>query len=210
MMSNIIRFNDVNVIAGIYPDASLAPAGVVTPVQTHSCNVAVIGRDGKIPPLGDTDALISLCPGITVGVRTADCVPVLLHAPDIGAVAAIHAGWRGSLGGIVSDTLSRLVALGAETAGIEAAFGPSICGGCYQVSEEMVGDFRRAGFAESVIGERNIDLEAVNRRRLLQGGVPPENIHPGVGCTCETLLYPSWRRRQTPRRLLTWIALTAL
>lgn len=176
------------------------------PQQTHSCNVAVIGRDGVVPPLADTDAVISQCSGVAVGVRTADCVPVLLYAPDIPAVAAVHAGWRGSLGGIVSGTVGLLTHLGADPARIKAAFGPCICGKCYEVSPELAEDFRRAGFAGCIIGTRNLDLVAVNRSRLLDAGLLPANIETSSSlCTRETNWLPSWRRCQTDARLVTWI-----
>lgn len=86
-----IDFGVSGVRAGVVADAAKVADRVVLPQQTHSCKVAVIGRDGVVPPLADTDAVISMCSGVAVGVRTADCVPVLLYAPDIPAVAAVHA-----------------------------------------------------------------------------------------------------------------------
>lgn len=201
-----ICFSTPGAHAGIVPDAEMTRQ-VVTPVQTHGCNVAVIGREGAFPSLDDTDALISFRGGVAIGVKTADCVPVLLHAPDIKAVAAVHAGWKGSLHGIVSATLDRLRELGADLSLTQAAFGPSICGGCYQVSEELAAAFGREGFPEAIIGERNLDLEMVNRLRLISAGVNDDNITGGGRCTFETTWLPSWRREQTSRRLLSWIML---
>ncbi len=198
------------VSAGVCADVVEAPFVVTIPVQTHSCNVALIDRDAVVPPLDDTDALISLAPGVRIGVRTADCVPLLLYAPDLEAVAAVHAGWKGTLGGIVTATVERLAALGASPSMMKAAFGPSICGDCYEVSQELADEFRRAGFADCLAGERNVSLEAVNRCRLIDAGLLPENISVSRFCTLTTPWLPSWRREATTSRLLTWIELNTL
>ncbi len=209
-MNYRIFFSDAAVEAGVMDNAALAPAGTVIPVQTHSCNVAVIKSDGVVPNLENTDAIISLAPGLNIGVRTADCVPVLLHAPDIRAVAAIHAGWKGTIGGIVTFTIAKLQELGADPARIEAAFGPSICGKCYEVNLAMIELFRNAGYEKAIIGERHLDLQNVNRIRLLKSGVREENIHPSPICTFETDALPSWRRSASDSRLLTYIRLPRL
>ena len=85
------------VSAGICSDVDRFSHAVLLPVQTHSCTVAEVDSPCPLP---DTDAIITRTPGLRIGVRTADCVPLLLHAPDIRAVAAIHAGWKGTLGNI--------------------------------------------------------------------------------------------------------------
>ena len=72
----------------------ILPCNIVLPKQTHSLNVAIVSDGNEI--LEDTDAIITETPGLPIGVRTADCVPVILYAEDIKAVAAVHAGWKGS------------------------------------------------------------------------------------------------------------------
>ena len=200
-----IDFGDCHVTAGVCSDAALFGKDILLPVQTHSCNVAVVDADCSLP---DTDAVITRTPGLRIGVRTADCVPMLLFAPDIAAVAAIHAGWKGSLGGIADRTLELLDRLGANLSLLRAAFGPCICGSCYEVSHELADEFRAAGFSDCLVGERNVDLEAVNIRRLLRAGVRRENIKPKSCCTLETPAFPSWRRNCDTRRLLSWIMLS--
>lgn len=195
-------------ICGVEPDAARMSDDVTIPVQTHSCNVKVIASYGEIPSLEDTDAIICFRKGMKIGVRTADCVPVLLYAPDIDAVAAIHAGWKGSLGGIVDKVMDNLIDSGADPAVIKAAFGPSICAACYEVSEELSENFRTAGFEDAFISHRHISIEKVNTLRLIRRGVRPENIGAGRLCTKETPFLPSWRRCQTPLRLTTWVQLS--
>ncbi len=192
------------VSAGICSDVDRFSHAVLLPVQTHSCNVAEVDSPRPLP---DTDAIITRTPGLRIGVRTADCVPLLLHAPDIRAIAAIHAGWKGSLGDITGNTVRRLTEAGASPQLMQAAFGPSICGVCYEVSAELADNFRRAGFSDCISGNRHVDLEAVNRSRLLALGLKAENIRPKPMCTFEKHALPSWRRNATTSRLLTWIML---
>lgn len=104
---------------------------------------------------------------MAIGVKTADCVPVLVFAPDIRAVAAIHAGWKGSLGGIVSRTMEMLADAGADMELIKAAMGPCISGRNYEVSQELAETFATAGFSDCILGGNHLDLPAVNRKRLL-------------------------------------------
>lgn len=208
------------VAGGVVSDAERMGGDVVWPEQTHGCNVRVIdrgsvfdgervwGADGREIDLSDTDAIVCLQKGIKVGVRTADCVPVVIYAPDMEAVAAVHAGWKGTLGGIVEATVGKLRELGADPRLMHACFGPNICGECYEVSRELANEFRAAGFADCILDERNVDLEGVNRKRLLGAGVREENIVGKRYCTKTTPVFPSWRRNPCQERLLTWIELS--
>lgn len=204
-----LNFKSDNTEAGVWPDAATFPLDVVLPRQTHTCRVGIIETpEDARQEFADTDALISFCRRLRIGVRTADCVPVLLHAPDIGAVAAVHAGWKGSLGGILTNALDILCERGADMRLLKAGFGPSVCGSCYEVSRELANLFADSGFSDCITGERNLDLEAVNTQRLLAAGVLRSNISPSVACTMQTPSLPSWRRDAgTQVRLLTYIML---
>lgn len=202
------QLNSPGIEGGFLPDETMAAGSVTIPQQTHTCNVGVIGTDGPSGTFADTDALICFRPGTAIGVRTADCVPVLLHAPDAGAVAAIHAGWKGSLGGIVTRAVRMLTEAGADPQLMRAFMGPCISGKNYEVSAELAERFRAAGFADCVTGERHLDLPAVNRKRLMDEGIPAENIRMPEVCTMESTVFPSWRREPgTTARLLSWIRL---
>lgn len=193
--------------------SSCLPDSAVTPLQTHTCRVRWTDGSEEAGALADTDGLLTCVRGLWIGVRTADCVPLVLHAPDIGAVGAVHAGWRGTLGGIAGEAVRLLLGRGADPARIHAAFGPCICGDCYEVSPELADDFRRAGLGESVSGMRgarpHIDLVASNRTILTRCGVSPGNIAPPAACTYGSGgVWPSWRRDNgTARRLFTCIRL---
>lgn len=199
------------------PDIILPESvSLVLPQQTHTAHVDICTSPGQTFP--DTDALITRDPAIAVGVRTADCQPILLYAPDIRAVAAIHAGWRGTFGRIGSNTVRRLTALGANPAGIKALLGPSICPECYEVSAELVKQFREAGFRH-LSSPDHLDLARLNAEDLADAGIQPANITFSHQCTRHTTdntspttsryLYPSWRREPgTTTRLISAIRLT--
>lgn len=195
---------------------------LLLPQQTHTVNIGEVFSTAE--SFSDTDALITRKRRMAVGVRTADCVPILLYAPDIQAVAAIHAGWKGTLGGIVTATTQRLMELGAQPSEIQAVIGACICGDCYEVSPELASMFIDAGYAEGVTAppsqdpltgkETNprrphLDLPAINKLQLESAGVLSPNIRLLNLCTRHSpLLLPSWRRTPgEPRRLITFIGL---
>lgn len=186
------------------------PDGVALalPVQTHAARVAIVRQPDETFP--DTDGLISLSPEIAVGVRTADCQPVILFAPDIRAVAAVHAGWRGTIARISGSAVSELCRLGASPSLMRAFLGPAICGQCYEVSPELVDDFKAAGFAINT-APRHLDLADLNSQDLVGAGLRRANITGSEHCTLHTVAprYPSWRRVPgTTTRLITAARLT--
>lgn len=202
-------------MAGVIADSRQFTGEIVLPRQTHTTNIALLPDDSplsEIPPFDDTDALISFRTDCAIGIRTADCVPVLLYAPDIHAVAAIHAGWRGTIGGIVSLAVKKLTELGAAPEAMKAAIGPAICSDCYEVDTELADRFADAGFGEFVTRhpdrKPHLDLPGINRFQLTRCGLPDASIHNCGICTLSTPALPSWRREPgIESRLLTWIRL---
>lgn len=188
------------------------------PDQTHSCNVAI--ADGFRRYYPDTDALITFERDVPIGIKTADCVPILLYAPDKQGIAAIHAGWKGSLGGIVENVMDVLEEKGVDPVQLKVAFGPSISKDVYEVSKELAEGFIDAGFGAYVYSPKeskekpHIDLQGVNMERFLRRGVIPENIKLHSGCSFSsryedgTPLYVSHRRSGgAPARMLICIML---
>ncbi|MDE6512533.1 MAG: polyphenol oxidase family protein [Muribaculaceae bacterium] len=186
------------------------------PNQTHSCNVAV--ADGSTLYFDDTDALLTFEKGIPVGVKTADCVPILIYASDVECVGAVHAGWKGTLGGIVDNVMDILDGAGADPSRLKVAFGPSISKDVYEVDHDLAERFRTAGFREyvyypSVNDEKpHIDLQGANMERFLRRGVRRENVSLHSGCCFGTRnndgipMYASHRRSGgAPARMLTSI-----
>lgn len=198
---------------------------IILPVQTHSVNVAWVEED--IPDeFPNTDALITHRNDIAVGVRTADCVPILLYASDIKAVAAVHAGWKGTLNGIVDNVVDELIAAGASPSRIYVSFGAAICRQCYEVDASLARLFADAGFADFVSADESIDLltgypfaeskphidlVGVNIARLKAKNILSENIHNPNLCTRHgrqknSFMFHSYRRQNcTSDRNITFV-----
>ena len=150
------------------------------------------------------DAVATRVRGVLVGVKTADCVPVLLGDARTGACAAVHAGWRGTLAGIVKRALERMRAeFGTDANDVRAAVGPAALGCCYEVGAEVIGAFGEKFtyapelFTPTSAGHALVDLHAANREQLIEAGVAADRIHALPLCTmCRTDLFFSYRREK--------------
>jgi YfiH family protein len=153
------------------------------------------------------DGLITNEPGVVVGIRTADCVPVLLADPSTHAVAAVHAGWRGSAQNIVSAAVDELVTrFGTHAQDLHAAIGPGIGVCCYEVSPDVAQQFGPwIPEYSGALAPMRIDLARVNAIQLARAGVT--NIWTAGECTfCSADRYFSFRReRQHAGRMMSFI-----
>jgi polyphenol oxidase len=169
--------------------------------QMHSAEwFAAEGRSGL---LGQGDALLENTPGAVVAVKTADCVPLLLVDPANRAVAAVHAGWRGTAAGIARRAVEAMRGrFGTEPADLHAALGPGIGVCCFEVGAEVAERFGRTGRV-------HLDLEAENRAQLLESGVTAERIYASKICTvCEAGEFHSFRRdRERAGRMYSFLGL---
>ena len=177
-------------------------AGMASVKQIHSAVAFVAQEPGSI---GEGDALLTRTPGVAVSVRTADCFPILLADPETRAVAAIHAGWRGTAASIVGTTLARMRSeFGTDPGNVLAAIGPGIGQCCYEVGIDVAKQFgmEQAG---------RLDLAVENRTQLIGAGVPPAGIELVGGCTfCNPAQFYSWRRdRERAGRMVSFIKLRA-
>jgi len=155
--------------------------------QVHSAEcVAGAGRGGE---LGTGDALLENTPGAVVAVKTADCVPLLLVDPIHRAVAAVHAGWRGTAAGIAQSAVMALGAqFGSRAGDLHAGLGPAIGKCCYEVGAEVAAQF-------GVDGRAHIDLTETVRRQLEAAGVDGQRIYVSGLCTkCRAGEFHSFRR----------------
>jgi hypothetical protein len=163
--------------------------------QVHSADV--VPADGGAGCIGEGDALITDHPGTLVGVRTADCVPVLLVDMRRRAVAAVHAGWRGSADQIVRNAIDALhTKYGSAPADVYAAIGPCIRECCYEVGPDVAQKFA-AWFPDlaSIASPVRINLARVNRLQLERAGVPSGQIYDSGMCTrCMAEDFHSYRR----------------
>lgn len=151
------------------------------------------------------DGLVTDEPGLGLIIFIADCIPLLLHDPERGVIAAVHAGWRGSVGDIAGKAVQAMTALGAAPAHIRAAIGPGISRCCFEtgpeVPEAVMAVLGREGreYIDDPGRETDkffVDLKGVNRALLIRAGVEPDNIAVSDECTmCRPDKY--WSHRHT-------------
>ncbi len=159
------------------------------PVQVHGKTVWRAERIDE--PTPEADAVITNVPGLPVGVRHADCVPILLWDPVSRAVAAVHAGWRGTAMGAVAAAVEALQSsYGCRPADIRAVIGPCICPACFETDADVpeailahLGD-EAAPYLPRTGVKYHPDLRAVNTLWLRRAGVPADRIDGGSVCTC--------------------------
>jgi len=171
--------------------------------QVHGSQVRVVrDADDTQSEREHCDALTTRVPGLLLGVKTADCVPVLLGDARTGACAAVHAGWRGTLAEIVKHALASMRdEFGTEARDVRAAIGPAALACCYEVGHEVIEAFRAkfpnadSLFTPTREGHALADIQGANRQQLAESGVAPGRIHALPLCTiCRPELFFSHRR----------------
>ena len=190
--------------------------------QIHDVKVAVVDRADISPhELDGYDAMVTDLPGLAIGVRTADCIPVLLYDPVKKAAAAIHSGWRGTVSKIISKTVAKMQSTYAsQPSDLLAVIGPAICMDCFQVGEDVALKFKEAGFDVSSVwafhgpktgngmeGGHHIDLKQACRQTLVECGLKGGNIQISDLCTYEDnhLLYSARKESIECGRNITYI-----
>ena len=165
---------------------SALPYPVIQGHQVHGDRIAVIDKPGLTKAdLEGYDAFICKFPGVAIGIRTADCVPILLYDPVQRVVAAVHSGWKGTVLKISLKTIRLMERdFGCRPADLRAVIGPAIGPNSFQVGPEVVDKFRNTGFPMTQIwsfrgesdgspmsGGHHIDLYTANRWILEESGV---------------------------------------
>jgi YfiH family protein len=166
--------------------------------QVHGREVARVDRPLQGPVEG-VDGLVTTTPGLTLGVLVADCVPVLLDAPGVAAVA--HAGRKGVQLGVVPATLAVLAELGVAPGSVTARLGPAACGACYEVPAAMrdeVAAVAPAAASRTREGTPALDLRTGIVEQLQAAGV--SRIDVSAVCTIESPAHFSYRREGTTGR----------
>jgi YfiH family protein len=166
--------------------------------QIHSGAVIDIDDTSAAGQPVTGDAVVTQLRGVALAVQTADCVPILIADVDGRAVAAIHAGWRGTAARIAPAAIARLVEkFRVDAKALRAVIGPHIGVCCYEIGEEVV---RMIGDAKAI--ERraewpkpHLDLSAANEKQLIEAGIPASQIETSTLCTrCREDLFHSFRR----------------
>ncbi len=194
----------LNGISSVAPSSGPSVLAVVSVTQVHGTDVLVLDRpvDRDETFAGEWDALVTNRPRVLLTVRTADCVPVLMHDPVGRVVAAVHAGWRGAIAGIVPRTLTILRRrFGTDPSTLRIGIGPSVGPCCYEVDAPVLRRLRalvpgwqsilRAGRR----GTGMLDLRELVRGQAEGAGVQGEHIQTVRVCTvCYPDLFYSYRR----------------
>ncbi len=189
----LVLRNRATVVQALAGDA---PAQLITARQVHGIHIDLI-RAGDSRPLEtpdgrtalEADGLMTDAPNLLLGIQAADCTPVLVADTRLRVVAVFHAGWRGSVAGIVEQGIARLRAdFASAPEDLTAAIGPAIGICCYAVGEEVETRFRAAFLYASHLFERHgdalhLNLAEANRRQLLAAGLPAERIFLTHQCT---------------------------
>ena len=180
--------------------------------QVHGADIRVVHTAAEAKPAenerGDTifcDVIVSDAKGVLAGVKTADCVPILLGDPTTGAFAAVHAGWRGTLAMAVIAAVERLAKeYDVRAENLRVAIGASAGPCCYEVGSDVIDAFTSKFstgeklFTQTRPGHATVDLLQANREQLISTGVNPERIHTAPICTmCRTDLFFSYRKEKS-------------
>ncbi len=153
----------------------IAPEQLASVHQTHSATAVPLETPLEAPV--EADAMVTATPGLALGILTADCQPVLFADAANGVIGAAHAGWKGTLDGILEATLDAMEALGADRATTHAAIGPSISQRAYEVGPEFFDRFmaeapEHARFFANGEGDRlQFDLIGFGLDRLRKAGI---------------------------------------
>jgi len=185
-------------VAGGFPTGRLH-----TVSQVHGDRVVEAPREGVDdgalrPAFTEADGLFTFREGDVLGVRVADCVPLLLEAPDVRAVAAVHSGWKGTRARIAARAVEALTGRGAAAGTLRACVGPHIRACCYEVSDELAAvfaaEFGPAVVTPSASGRPHLDLSVAVRATLEAAGVPGGQVEVLEACTACTPGFFSHRR----------------
>ncbi len=163
---------------------------VVTMKQVHGEEIVEV-KDRHLKEAGEVDGMLTRERNIYLGVLTADCVPILFVAPAKKLVAAVHAGWRGTLAGIAVKTvkmfLEKQSVLPSE---LEVALGPSIDACCYEIGKDVAQPLieKWGAMAEANVqlrdGKSYLHLRNFNQAMLHHAGIPQSQIYQIGPCTC--------------------------
>lgn len=162
--------------------------------QIHSSTV--VDAEGRSGCLGEGDALVTNTPGMLVAVKTADCIPILMVDAHTRAVAAVHAGWRGTVKNIAAQAIAEMEKkFASRVQDLHAAIGPGIGKCCYEVGPEVAAQFHHS--LRNCTHAAHVDLAASNKWQIEACGVTPDRIYVVGLCTmCNDGEFHSYRREK--------------
>lgn len=181
---------------------------LATARQIHSDRVLIVTQPGVA---GKGDALVSNQPGVFLAIRTADCLPILIADPRNRAFAAVHAGWRGAIAGVIPNTLDSMrTHFGSRIEDLQIAIGPGIGPCCFEVGPEVAVQFQPYfPDREDLTQKTKVDLAETVIRQLRRNGVRDGRITASGLCTfCDEKRFESYRReREAAGRMVAGIGI---
>ena len=202
------NFSSETVADELPPPLSTGPMSLASVRQVHSDRLHLLKPESAAhshspshPPAHaqrpEADGLLTSSAGHLLGVRTADCLPLLYVDRARRAVAAVHAGWRGTAKGIAARAVKRMEEqFGSPPGELEVVIGPGIGPCCYEVGPEVADQF--AASAVQIRGSPHLDLPEANRLQLIEAGVNTSKVWGAGLCTaCEAHQFYSYRREGT-------------
>ncbi|OFX27633.1 MAG: hypothetical protein A2041_10270 [Bacteroidetes bacterium GWA2_31_9b] len=191
---------------------SIPQTDMIFPKQTNGIHIGIVKSVNDIFP--DTDSLITNIPGICIGIRTADCVPVLLYDPVQKVIAAVHSGWKGTVEKISKSTIKRMTEeFGTDPKNLIAGIGPSISPDVYEIGTDVI-ELVKNSFGENHVlkyietsNKALFNLWEANKQVLIESGVPLNQIEIAEMCTYSQpeLFYSARRDKGKTGRLATGI-----
>lgn len=181
------------------------------PNQVHGIRVVALDDSAAhvhrslLNKCGEADGMLTNVPGIVLGILTADCVPIFLYDKCRAVVGLIHAGRKGTFGGIIRQAIELMrKRFDSSPKDVKAVLGPSACPNCYEVSDEILLEWSTLGFPHH---NRRLNLWEANVAQLRIWGVPKENIYVSSICTIEDTRFYSFRRNRSNARNLALVIL---
>lgn len=168
---------------------------IIFPKQNHTNNVV---NNSNLDSYY-ADGIVTTYSKKRIGVKTADCLPILFYEPEKHLVAAVHAGWKGTTNKIAEKAVDKIVEYGGKSQNLYVAFGPSIEFDCYDIPDERIPNIKETlgedrEFLKKKAGKYFFNLAYANYKQLVDVGVPENNIEISEWCTfCNDWLFS--RRR---------------
>jgi YfiH family protein len=192
----VVTENRRRVAAALGQDAD----SLCTAYQIHSPRAVILDHSWEWRDAPEADALVTNQPGITLGVLTADCVPVLFADPVARVIGAAHAGWKGAVGGVLEATISAMISQGALRKDIRAAIGPAIGWDSYEVGQEFINRFLAESAdnkeffkASTRAGHYMFDIKGYVQQRLANAAIAQTDTLDYDTCSQDDLFF-SYRR----------------
>ena len=181
-------------------------ADFVLAQQVHGNKISQVKKSDLGQKKNGADGLISKIEKVKIAVRTADCLPILFYEPKRKIIAAVHAGWQGTLKEISKKMVRQIEKLKGRPEETLAVFGPHICASCYDISPERAKLFKRG--VKKINGQFHLDLKELNLQQLTAAGLQKKNIEILPYCTaCQNKLFYSFRKKDRDQMMFAVIGL---